>query len=45
MRLKTEPFRVNTSKLNEKSHLKSLVDPFNDHTLQLSQPEINFVNT
>jgi len=40
-----EPFKPNMSKLNTQSFQKSLIDPTGEQTLQLSQPEINFVNT
>jgi len=45
MNSKTEPFKINTSKINEQSRNKSLVDATGEQTLQLSSPELNFVNT
>ena len=42
---KSEPFRPNMSKLNESIHTRSLVDATGQQILQLSQQEINFVNT
>ena len=45
MRVKTEPFKINTSKLNEKTQHRSLVDQNSDQILQISQSQINFVNT
>ena len=45
MQSKPEPFRVNTSKINESTRNRSLVDATGEQILQLSQTEINFVNT
>jgi hypothetical protein len=42
---KSEPFRPNMSKLNESIRTRSLVDATGEQILQLSQQEINFVNT
>lgn len=42
---KSEPFRQNISKLNESVRNRSLVDATGEQILQLSQQEINFVNT
>ena len=43
--MKSEPFRINTSTLNESSKCKSLLGGPKDQVIQLSQAEVNFLNT
>lgn len=43
--MKSEPFKVNNTTLNESSKCRSIVGAQKDLVLQLSQPEVNFVNT
>lgn len=43
--MKSEPFKVNNSSINESSKCRSIVGAQKDIVLQLSQSEVNFVNT
>lgn len=43
--MKSEPFKVNTSSLNESSKCRSLLGNQKDQIIQLSHTEINFLNT
>jgi hypothetical protein len=43
--MKSEPFKVNNSSINESSKCKSIVGTHREQILQLSQSEVNFVNT
>jgi hypothetical protein len=45
MSSKSEPFKPKISTLNESVRTRSLVDATGEQILQLSQQEINFVNT
>lgn len=43
--MKSEPFKINTSSLNESSKCRSLLGNQKDQIIQLSHTEINFLNT
>jgi hypothetical protein len=43
--MKSEPFRVNNSSVNESSKCRSIVGSQREQVLQLSQAEVSFVNT
>lgn len=43
--MKTEPFKINNSTINESSKCKSIVGYHKEQVLQLSHSEVNFLNT
>lgn len=43
--MKSEPFKINTSTLNESSKCKSLLGSLKEQIIQLSHSEVNFLNT